>query len=104
MPRFRALAARLRESLAAVEPGVYSADDAARAVVELAATRKACEAAEARLAARAAAGGVHRRLGFADASDWLAKVSGSTTREARDVGAGVGGGGVSGDARRAGVG
>jgi len=49
----------------------------------LAATRKACEAAEARLAARAASGGVHRRLGFADAGDWLASVSGSTVRDAR---------------------
>src|SRR5713101_2220040 len=83
MSGFRALAARLRESLASLEPGVYSADDCGRAVVELAATRKACEAAEARLAARAAASGVHRRVGFADAGDWLASVAGSTVREAR---------------------
>ena len=85
MAGFRAHAARLRQSLVSLEPGVYSADDAACAVVELAATRKACEAAEVRLAARAAAGGVHRKLGYADASDWLAGVTGSTTRDARDA-------------------
>ncbi len=83
MPSFRGLAARLRASLAELEPGVYSADDCAAAAVELATTRKACEAAEARLAARAVACGVHRKLGFADAGDWLASVSGSTTRDAR---------------------
>ena len=60
MSGFRAAAARLRESLVMAEPAVFSAADAARVVVELAATRKACEAAEARFAVRAAAGGVHR--------------------------------------------
>src|SRR5258708_7147121 len=83
MSGFRVLAARLRESLAGLDPGVYWADDAAQAVAELAATRKACEAAEARLAVRAAAGGMHRKAGFADASDWLASVAGSTVRDAR---------------------
>ena len=65
---------------------MHRASDCAQAVVELAATINACEAAKARLAVRgAAAGAVHRKAGFADASDWLASVSGTTTRDARDA-------------------
>ena len=85
MSGFRADAARLRESIAVAEAGVYSADDAAQVVVELVATINACEAAKVRFAVQAASGGVHRKLGYADASDWLASVSGSTTRDARDA-------------------
>jgi hypothetical protein len=44
---------------------------------------KACGAAKARLAARAAACRAHRARGHADAHDWLASVSGATVREAR---------------------
>ena len=83
MPGFRTLAAQLRASLAALEVGCYSGHDCATAAEELAATRNACAAAEARLAARAAKCGVHRERGFADASDWLASTTGSTAREAR---------------------
>ena len=85
MPSSFDLAARLLESLTELEPGIYSGEDCAAGAALLATTRKACEAAEGRLASRAAACGVHRTLGFADAGDWLASVSGSTVRDARDA-------------------
>lgn len=49
----------------------------------LARTEKACAAARARAAARAARDGEHRRRGFADAEDWLSKQTGSTMGRAR---------------------
>jgi hypothetical protein len=85
VPSFLVLADELRVSLAGLEPGVLSPRECAGAAERLAATRKACEMAEARLVARAAGSGIHRELGFADAGDWLATVRGSTTGEARRV-------------------
>lgn len=72
-----------RERVAGLDPSTYSPDDAAAVVTALASLGKACSAARARFAARAAAGGVHRKKGYADADDWLASESGTSTVEAR---------------------
>src|SRR2546427_5091015 len=73
----------LREALARFEPELVSGDDCARVATELAAVEKACAAARVGAAARAAACGVHRRLGFGDPEEWLARLSGASTTEAR---------------------
>src|SRR2546422_1472910 len=73
----------LREALARFEPEVVSGDDCATVATELAAAEKACAAVRVRAAARAAACGVHRQQGFGDPEEWLARLSGSSTTEAR---------------------
>jgi len=78
-----AAARELREALAGFDPAAYTGEQCAAAVEELAVTEKACAAARARAAARAAACGSHRRSGYADAADWLAREAGSTSAEAR---------------------
>src|SRR3954468_24127696 len=77
--------AECRRQLAALDPAVLSADQCASLVGELAVLGKACEAARARLAAKAAAGMAHVRQGFVDAADWLASATGTTSTEARRV-------------------
>ncbi|HSS09447.1 MAG TPA: DUF222 domain-containing protein, partial [Acidimicrobiales bacterium] len=78
------LAARaLRDALAGFEPMVLSGRDCAGVVEELAKTEKACGAARARAAVRAAECGAHRELGFADGADWLAARGGSSIGQAR---------------------
>ncbi|HEX5587917.1 MAG TPA: hypothetical protein VFZ17_11465, partial [Acidimicrobiia bacterium] len=74
-----------RARLAALEPGVYSGDDCASLVEELACTENACGVAKLRLAARAGECGAHRERGFADVSDWMASSTGSTVSEARSA-------------------
>src|SRR5439155_7187005 len=71
------------EALAAFDPELLSGDDCATAATVLARIEKACDAARVRAAARAAACGVHRRQGFGDPEEWLARLSGSSTTEAR---------------------
>src|SRR5438105_8746462 len=71
------------EALATFDPELLSGDDCARAAAALARIEKACAAARVRAAARAAACGVHRRRGFGDPEEWLARLSGSSTTEAR---------------------
>src|SRR5947209_20390341 len=71
------------EEIRLIDADVLSATDCALLVKQLATLSKVCEAAKARLAAKAAAGYAHRREGFADAADWLAMASGSTSTEAR---------------------
>src|SRR5438270_12160203 len=66
-----------------IDADVLSAGDCAALVPQLAQLSKACDAAKARLAAKAAAGYAHRREGFADAADWLAMASGTNSTEAR---------------------
>jgi hypothetical protein len=85
MPGIAQLAKSLRDAAAAFEPGLHSGEQCAALVEEVAATRRACEALEARAAARVASLGTHRAAGFADAGDWLASRNGSTTRAARDA-------------------
>lgn len=77
------MAGELRDELAAFEPSLFSGGDCAQLVEALAATEKACGAAKARAAARAAQCGAHRERGFADPEDWLARASGSSTHQAR---------------------
>ena len=71
-------AAALRAALAAFEPALLSGDDAAVVSYALALTEKACATAKARAGARAAQCRSHEREGFADAAEWLARMSGST--------------------------
>jgi hypothetical protein len=73
----------LRDALLGFEPAGLSSADCAMLVEALAATEKACAAARARAAARAAEHGAHRDQGFADAAEWLARHSGSSSGEAR---------------------
>ena len=72
-----------RVAVAAFDPAVYSGEDCAVLVEELATAEKACGAARVRAAARAGACGAHRERGFADVSDWLARASGSTSGSAK---------------------
>ena len=77
------MARELREELASFEPGFWSGGESAVLVEVFATTEKACAAAKARAAARAAECGAHRAKGFADPEDWLARTSGTTTHQAR---------------------
>ena len=79
----RQLAVQFREVLAASDPGVNAGEVCAEIAEELARTEKACAAARVRYAARASECGEHRKRGFADASDWMARSTGSSTGEAR---------------------
>jgi Domain of unknown function (DUF222) len=83
MGRVAKLCAQLRAALVELEPGTYTSAHGAALAEELATTEKVCSVAKARMAARAASCGEHRRRGFADASDWLASATGATTSEAR---------------------
>ena len=73
----------LRGAAAAFEPGLVSGVECAVVVEELAATEKACAAARARAAVRAADCGAHRHKGFADAADWVARAAGTSAVEAK---------------------
>ena len=83
MAGIRELAVEFREALAASDPGVSAGEACAEIAEELARTEKACAAARVRYAARASECGEHRKRGFADASDWMARSAGSTAGEAR---------------------
>ncbi|MGH9036984.1 MAG: DUF222 domain-containing protein [Acidimicrobiia bacterium] len=82
-PSLLAAARALRAALAGFEPGLCAGEDCAVVVEELAATEKACAAARVRAAARASDCGAHREKGFADAADWLARASGTSTVAAK---------------------
>src|SRR5947209_5316698 len=71
------------EDIRRIDADILSTDDCASLVPQLAQLSKACDAAKARLAAKAAAGYAHRREGFADAADWLAMASGTNSTDAR---------------------
>lgn len=73
----------LRALAAAFDPAVVSGEDAATLAESLGAARKACAAAQARAALRAADCGAHRLRGFAGAHEWLGRLSGSSAGEAR---------------------
>jgi len=72
-----------RAALTAFDPALSSGENCAVVVEELAATEKACASARALAAARASDCGAHRQKGFADAADWLARASGTSTVAAR---------------------
>jgi hypothetical protein len=73
----------LGDALRAVDVGALTATQCASLLTDLAQVRKACEAVEVSLAARAASSGAHRRAGYAAPQDWLAAVSGTTAHAAR---------------------
>ena len=73
----------LRGELVDFDPARLSGADCARVAGELARTEKACAAARARAATRAADCRAHRERGYGDAADWLAAVSGGGRGEAR---------------------
>jgi hypothetical protein len=72
-----------RAALVGFDPEVYSGEDCAVLVEALASAEKACAAARVRAAARAGACGAHRERGFADPSDWLGRVAGTSTSAAK---------------------
>jgi len=76
-------AAEFRAALSAFDAALVSGADCAVLVEQLARIRKACAAAEARAAARAAACRAHTERGYRDAADWLARAGGSSKGEAR---------------------
>jgi hypothetical protein len=73
----------LRAALVSFQPEVYSGEDCAVLVEQLAAVEKISAAARVRAAARAGECGVHRERGFADVSDWMARATGSTAGSAK---------------------
>ena len=73
----------LRAELVSFQPEVYSGEDCAVLVEELAAVEKISAAARVRAAARAGECGSHRERGFADVSDWMARATGSTAGSAK---------------------
>jgi hypothetical protein len=73
----------VRAALVAFQPEVYSGEECAVLVEELATLEKVCTAARVRAAARAGEAGAHRERGFADVSDWLARASGSSMSAAK---------------------
>jgi hypothetical protein len=81
----RLLAEQFRAALVEVEAGRYPVADCAEIAEELARCEKACAAARVLFAARAAECGEHRKRGFADAHDWMARSTGSSRGEARSA-------------------
>ena len=73
----------LRAALISFDPGVYSGEDCAVLVEELAAVEKISAIARVRAAARAGECGAHRERGFADVADWMARATGSTAGSAK---------------------
>ena len=73
----------LRAALVSFEPNLYSGEDCAVLVEELAAVEKVSAAARVRAAARAGECGAHRERGFSDVSDWMARATGSTAGSAK---------------------
>ncbi|MGH9155639.1 MAG: hypothetical protein ACRD1K_07395, partial [Acidimicrobiales bacterium] len=69
-------AATLRRELARFDPSLVSGQDCVAVVEQLAATGKACAAAEARAAVRVAACHAHGGRGYRDPADWLARAGG----------------------------
>lgn len=72
-----------RAALVAFDPSVNSGEACAEVVEVLGVVEKASAAARVRAAARAGACGVPKERGFADTSDWLARVGGTSTSAAK---------------------
>jgi hypothetical protein len=75
----------LREEVAALEFERFASESCAVLVEALAALEKSCGAAAVRAARHASAGGEHRVRGFADAHDWVATATGTTSSAAREA-------------------
>ena len=73
-------------TLARFAPEAHSPAACVVLVESLARAEKACAAARVRAASRAAEAGAHRCSGYLDATEWLARVSGTTAHQAeRDL-------------------
>jgi hypothetical protein len=83
MPGIRELAVQFREALVRSNPGVSTGQVCAEIAEELARTEKACAAVRVRYAARASECGEHRKRGYGDPSDWMARSTGSSRGQAR---------------------
>src|SRR5258706_9961212 len=77
-----ATARSLRAALREFDPALHHGDDCLALVEELAKTEKACAAARVLAASRVADCGAHRKAGYHDPADWLARSSGSTAGQA----------------------
>jgi hypothetical protein len=75
----------LRAALVSFRPELFSGEDCAVLVEELAAVEKVSGVALARAAVRAGESGAHRERGFADVADWMARATGSTVGSAKAV-------------------
>jgi hypothetical protein len=73
----------LRATLVSFQPELYSGDDCAVLVEELAAVENISAVVRARAAVRAGESGAHRERGFAEVADWMARVTGTTTGSAK---------------------
>jgi hypothetical protein len=73
----------LRKSLSSLDAASLAGEECAALVESLSRIEHACAAARARVAARAAACGVHRGAGYADSAEWLARVGGMLAHQAR---------------------
>ncbi len=73
----------LRTALEGFDARVYSGDDAARVAEDLALTAKIMDGARAQTALRAAECDAHRDRGHANASEWIARQTGSSAGRAR---------------------
>src|SRR5436305_3692212 len=69
--------------LAGLDPDELTSDQCAEWVDRLSVLSKCCDAARARMAAKAAAGMAHVRRGYVEPGDWLAQQAGTSTAEAR---------------------
>lgn len=76
-------ASAFADALLGFDPDEYSGEDCAQIVRSLSAVAKACDAARALAAARAAACGAHRRDGFLDPDEWFSRQAGTTAGQAR---------------------
>ena len=73
----------LQALLRTVDPALLTGEAAVSLAGVLATTEKVCAAVRARVAVRAAACEAHRALGFADAADWLARLTGTSLAMAK---------------------
>ena len=83
MAGLRSLAGQLQELLRGFDPGLWSGDDCAAIAEELALLEKACATARVRASERAVACNAHRRRGFGNGAEWMARTVGSSPAEAR---------------------
>jgi hypothetical protein len=72
----------LVDELTALEPALFTGDDCRVLAEQLSVAAKACAAAGARMAARAASCGAHRQAGYRDSEQWLARATGTTAADA----------------------
>jgi hypothetical protein len=77
------LAQAFRAALASFDPELHSGEDCAAVVEELALVEKVSAVARVDAALRVKECGTHRERGFANVSDWMARVTGSTAGSAK---------------------